>query len=89
MDGHKANEKISAFLAKWKVRDVPVVKKVIISVVGFTVLLLGIAMIVLPGPAILIIPAGLTILASEYSWAKRLLRKAKNLGKKIVQKNGK
>ena len=38
-------------------------KRVIISVVGFTVLFIGIAMIVLPGPAFIVIPLGLAILA--------------------------
>ena len=53
-------------------------KKLIIIVVGFTVLLMGIAMIVLPGPAILFIPLGLGILASELVWARRILNKIKS-----------
>ncbi|MCE0483777.1 MAG: PGPGW domain-containing protein [Methylacidiphilales bacterium] len=53
------------------------IRRVIISVVGGTVLLIGIVMIVLPGPAILVIPAGLAILALEYAWARLLLRKAR------------
>lgn len=52
-------------------------KRIIIIVVGFTVLLLGVIMIVLPGPAILIIPLGLAILAGEFMWAKKLLVKVK------------
>ena len=35
-------------------------------------LLVGIAMILLPGPACLVIPAGLAILATEFEWAHRL-----------------
>ncbi|MCX6152153.1 MAG: PGPGW domain-containing protein [Ignavibacteriales bacterium] len=53
------------------------IKKIIIGVVGFTVLLIGIAMIVLPGPAIIVIPAGLAILGSEFLWAKKILEKVK------------
>lgn len=49
-------------------------KRLIIVVTGFTVLIVGIAMIVLPGPAILVIPAGLGILATEFIWAGRLLK---------------
>jgi uncharacterized protein (TIGR02611 family) len=49
-------------------------KRIITLVVGMTVLLIGIAMIVLPGPAIIVIPIGLTILATEYAWARRWLR---------------
>ena len=37
------------------------------------VLAVGIAMIVLPGPAIIMIPVGLSILATEFLWARRLL----------------
>ena len=53
-------------------------KRLIVSVVGFTVLLIGIAMIVLPGPAFIVIPLGLAILASEFVWARRLLNKIKS-----------
>lgn len=52
-------------------------KRVIKIVVGFTVLLAGLAMTVLPGPAIVVIPAGLAILATEFLWARRLLEKIK------------
>ncbi|MEW6614071.1 MAG: PGPGW domain-containing protein [Thermodesulfobacteriota bacterium] len=53
-------------------------RRLIIIIVGFTILLMGIAMIVLPGPAILFIPLGLGILASELVWAKRILDKIKS-----------
>ena len=53
------------------------VKRIIIGVAGGTVLLLGIVMIVLPGPAVVVIPVGLAILASEFVWARRLLRKVR------------
>ena len=52
-------------------------RKVIIAVVGSTVLAIGIALIVLPGPAVIVIPAGLTILGTEFVWARRLLRRFK------------
>ena len=55
------------------------VKRVIVAVVGGTVLALGSALIVLPGPAFLVIPAGLAILAMEFAWARRWLRKARGL----------
>ena len=48
-------------------------KRIIVVVIGFTVLIVGIALIVLPGPAILVIPVGLAILATEFLWARRLL----------------
>lgn len=53
-------------------------KRLVIAVVGGTVLLVGVAMIVLPGPAFVVIPLGLAILATEFVWAKRLLKKVKD-----------
>jgi tellurite resistance protein TerC len=55
----------------------PVIKKVVYSVLGITVLLIGIVMIVLPGPAFIVIPLGLLILAGEYAWARRVLRRGR------------
>ncbi len=46
-------------------------------VVGFTVLALGVALLVLPGPGILIIAGGLMILGAEFVWARRLLDRFK------------
>jgi len=48
-------------------------KRLIVIVIGFTVLAVGIAMIVLPGPAVVVIPIGLAILATEFLWARKLL----------------
>ncbi len=53
----------------------PVIRKVVYSLLGITVLLIGIAMLVLPGPALVVIPLGLAILASEYAWARRIIRR--------------
>jgi len=53
------------------------VRRLVVGVVGFTVLLIGIALIVLPGPAFVVIPLGLAILATEFVWAKSLLSKAR------------
>lgn len=51
--------------------------KLIILVIGGTVLLLGVVMIVTPGPAFVVIPIGLAILATEFAWARRFLKKVK------------
>lgn len=66
--------------------SLPRLKKIVVAVVGFTVLIIGIIMIVFPGPAFIVIPIGLTILASEFVWAKRILDKAKNRFKKTFSK---
>jgi hypothetical protein len=52
-------------------------KRVMIFVVGSTALAIGVAMILLPGPAFIVIPAGLAILAIEFAWARRWLRSAR------------
>ena len=55
-----------------------VAKKTLIGIAGGIVLLAGIAMIVLPGPAFIVIPAGLAILATEFEWAHRLKERVKD-----------
>ena len=54
-------------LSFWNVQNIKVVRRVIVSVVGATILLIGIALLVLPGPAFIVIPVGLAILATEYA----------------------
>ena len=51
------------------------VKRIVIFIIGFTMLIIGVSMIVLPGPAIIMIPLSLGVLATEFVWAKRWLRK--------------
>ena len=53
------------------------IKRIVVTVLGGTVLALGVALIVLPGPAFIVIPAGLAILAIEFAWARRWLRSAR------------
>ncbi len=54
------------------------------AIVGGTVLLVGIAMIVLPGPAFIVIPLGLAILATEFVWAGWLLSRIKEKGRQVI-----
>lgn len=61
----------------------PFVRRVIIAVIGGTIVLIGLAMIVLPGPAIVVIPLGLAVLATEFIWARRWLRKARKMFNKV------
>src|SRR5213080_3161708 len=64
--------------------NVKIVKRVIVSVVGATVLLIGVALLVLPGPAFIVIPVGLAILATEYAWARRWLKKVRRIAGNVV-----
>ncbi|HLD98573.1 MAG TPA: PGPGW domain-containing protein [Candidatus Nanoarchaeia archaeon] len=69
------------------------VKRVFVVIVSLTVLSIGFLLLVLPGPGILIIILGLVILAAEFVWAKRLLKKirkkAEFVQKKIIKKTKK
>lgn len=53
-------------------------RRIVIAIVGATVLAVGIAMMVLPGPAFIVIPIGLGILGLEFAWARRWLKAAKD-----------
>lgn len=50
--------------------------RLVYAVAGLTVLAVGVAMVALPGPAVLVIPIGLAILSLEFAWAERLLDSA-------------
>ena len=63
-------------------KDWPVARKIVVAVIGSTIVLFGIALIFLPGPGSIVTPLGLVVLASEFAWARWLLRR----GKKIVRK---
>ena len=63
-------------------------RKLIVAVIGGTILLIGVALIVLPGPAFLVIPIGLAVLATEFAWAQSALARAKAMvGKKSGPEN--
>ena len=51
-------------------RSYKLAKRAAIAVIGVTILLVGIVMIVTPGPALVLIPVGLAILGLEFAWAR-------------------
>ncbi len=63
-------------------------RRVLTIVIGSTVLLVGVAMLVLPGPAVIVIPAGLAILGGEVVWARRLIKKMKEQAGKLANTVG-
>ena len=68
------------------------IKRFLVGAAGGTVLAVGFAMMVLPGPAIVVIPLGLAILAVEFAWAKRWLEKVKRIAlkaKRTLEKKNK
>ncbi len=52
-------------------------RRIVIAVVGATLLLLGLVMLVTPGPGLVVIPLGLAILSIEFAWARYWLRRAR------------
>jgi uncharacterized protein (TIGR02611 family) len=67
-------------------------KRISIGIVGGSVLVVGILMIVLPGPAFVVIPVGLGILSLEFAWARIWLKKARAKAEEMARnfnaKNG-
>src|SRR5215831_5277430 len=62
------------------------IRRLIVGVIGGTILLIGLALLFLPGPALLVIPLGLAILATEFAWARYYLVKGRKLFEKAKQK---
>lgn len=61
-------------------------RKIVVAVIGTTVILAGVAMLVLPGPGWLAIFGGLAILATEFAWAKWMLKYAKKRMSQLAEK---
>jgi uncharacterized protein (TIGR02611 family) len=65
------------------VRTVEQVRRAFRIVAGFTLLLAGVVMIVTPGPGWLVIFLGLSLLAAEFIWARRLMDRMKREGGRV------
>lgn len=53
-------------------------RRIVIAVLGVTILVLGIFMLVAPGPGLIVIPIGLAILGLEFAWARRWLSRVRD-----------
>jgi hypothetical protein len=60
----------------------PRIRKIVVAAIGGTIVAVGIVLLVLPGPAFIVIPVGLIVLATEFAWAGHVLRR----GKMVVHK---
>jgi len=69
-------------------RDRHIAIRALFVVVGFTLLVGGIAMLVLPGPAFVVIPIGLAMLSLEFFWAERAMEKALEKAEEAKEKAG-
>ena len=74
---------MNRWLQKWITRlgfDArPALRRFLIGAIGFSGVLIGLAMIVLPGPAFIVVLLGVAILASEFAWARRVWRRGRVL----------
>ena len=61
-------------------------KRVGVTIAGFALIVVGVALLVLPGPGVLTIIAGLALLATEYDWAKRALKAMKRRARDAATK---
>lgn len=63
-------------------------RRVVVAVVGGSVLLIGVALALpgVPGPGLLIMILGLTILSWEFAWARRMLVRARLKWKQLRQR---
>jgi len=50
-------------------------RRIVVGIVGITVLIIGVVMLVTPGPALIVIPVGLAILSIEFTWARAWLKR--------------
>ena len=64
-------------------RSIEQVRRFFKILAGFTLLALGVVMIVTPGPGWLVIFLGLTLLAAEFVWARRLMERMKHEGNRL------
>jgi uncharacterized protein (TIGR02611 family) len=65
-----------------------VVRRVVIAVIGGTIVLLGVAMLVLPGPGLLTIIGGLAVLGIEFAFARRWLKRTKETTRQAIRMAG-
>lgn len=52
-------------------------RRIVVGVVGATVVLIGVIMLLTPGPGLVVIPLGLAILSIEFAWAKLWLKRVR------------
>ena len=59
-------------------------KRILLEIVGWTLILAGIAALVLPGPGLLMLFAGLVVLSQQYEWAERRLEPVERMAKRAA-----
>lgn len=75
-------------LGRWLAPLPAPVRRILILLIGSTVVIFGVLLLVLPGPGILVIIVGLAILATEFAWAEALLVGARKRASRLAKKFG-
>src|SRR3954462_6377415 len=87
MAEHNAHETLQKIRHKLRLDRIhPVPRKIIVGILGGLCFMGGVVLIVTPGPAIVFIPLGLLLLASEFKWAERWAHKSLEFGHKGREK---
>lgn len=60
-------------------------RRIVVGVIGTTVVLAGVALLFLPGPAFVVIPAGIAILSLEFAWARTWLHHIRDRSKAAME----
>jgi tellurite resistance protein TerC len=64
----------------------PWARRIVVAVIGGSIVVIGVAMVVLPGPAIVVIPLGLGVLGLEFAWARHWLRRLRATASDVVNR---
>ena len=59
----------------------PIIRRTLVGLIGGTIVIIGLLLVFLPGPGALVILVGLAVLGTEFVWARRLVKRARELGR--------
>ena len=59
----------------------PTIRRGLVAILGITIVLIGLVLVFLPGPGALVVLIGLAVLGTEFVWVRRVIRRARELGK--------
>jgi uncharacterized protein (TIGR02611 family) len=75
-------------LHRWLAGLHPRLRRPLVFVIGMTLLVVGVVMLLLPGPGVLVIFIALALLATEFTWARVLLQRARHYASRATGKLG-
>ena len=72
----------------WRSRLLRAGRRAFVLLTGGTLCLLGFVLLFLPGPGLPVLFCGLTVLATEFAWAERLLRRLRTRVRLLATRPG-